>query len=60
MSEAEEHRSHLDLQINLLIEKTVSKILELVDALHLDRTVLRGGPDRQRELMSKPADAHAR
>jgi uncharacterized membrane protein len=59
MAEVAEHRSHLDLQINLLSEQKVTKILQLVDELQRDLTALRGGPDSQVEEMSKPADAHA-
>jgi uncharacterized membrane protein len=59
MAEVAEHRSHLDLQINLLSEQKVTKILQLVDELQRDLTALRGGPDRQVEEMTKPADAHA-
>jgi uncharacterized membrane protein len=63
MSEVAEHRSHLDLQINLLSEQKVTKILQLVDALQRERQ----GPgddsdvqaEDQVEEMSKPADAHA-
>jgi uncharacterized membrane protein len=49
----------LDLQINLLSEQKVTKILQLVDELQRELTALRGAPDRQVEEMSKPADAHA-
>lgn len=59
MAEVAEHRSHLDLQINLLSEQKVTKILQLVDELQRALTALRGGPDTQVEEMSKPADAHA-
>jgi uncharacterized membrane protein len=59
MAAVAEHRSHLDLQINLLSEQKVTKILQLVDELQRDLTALRGGPDSQVEEMSKPADAHA-
>jgi uncharacterized membrane protein len=63
MSEVAEHRSHLDLQINLLSEQKVTKILQLVDALQRDGKTPGDGPDvqaeNQVEEMSKPADAHA-
>ena len=63
MSEVAEHRSHLDLQINLLTEQKVAKILQLIDAMQRDRTMPGDGPDVQAEdqvgEMSKPADAHA-
>jgi uncharacterized membrane protein len=54
-----EHRSHLDLQINLLSEQKVTKILQLVDELQRELTALRTGPDSQVSEMTKPADAQA-
>jgi uncharacterized membrane protein len=59
MAEVAEHRSHLDLQINLLTEQKVAKILQIVDELQRDLSALRGGPDSQVKEMSQPADAHA-
>ena len=59
MAEVADHRSHLDLQINLLTEQKVTKILQLVDELQRGLTALRGRPDSEVEEMSKPADAHA-
>jgi uncharacterized membrane protein len=63
MAQMAEHRSHLDLQINLLTEQKVTKIVQLVDELQREFTQLRGKPDTQNqqqlEEMTKPADAHA-
>jgi uncharacterized membrane protein len=59
MSQIAEHRAHLDLQINLLTEQKVTKILQIIDELSGDLTALRGRPDAQVSEMSKPADAHA-
>jgi uncharacterized membrane protein len=63
MAQLAEHRSHLDLQINLLTEQKVTKIVQIVDQLQREFTQLRGKPDRQTlqqvEEMTKPADAHA-
>jgi uncharacterized membrane protein len=59
MAQAAEHRSHLDLQINLLSEQKVTKILKIVDELQRELTALRGRPDSEVTEMSKPADAHA-
>jgi uncharacterized membrane protein len=63
MSEVAEHRSHLDLQINLLTEQKVTKILQIVDELQRDLTSLRSRPEthtqEQMEEMTKPADANA-
>jgi uncharacterized membrane protein len=54
-----EHRAHLDLQINLLTEQKVTKILQLIDELRRERTAQHGHTDEQVTEMSKPADAHA-
>jgi uncharacterized membrane protein len=60
MAQLAEHRSHLDLQINLLTEQKVSKIVQIVDALQRE---LRGSPQshtpEQMQEMTKPADPHA-
>ncbi len=63
MAQLAEHRSHLDLQINLLTEQKVSKIVQIVDSLQRELTALRGSPQshtpQQMEEMTKPADPHA-
>ncbi|HEV7613549.1 MAG TPA: DUF1003 domain-containing protein [Steroidobacteraceae bacterium] len=59
MAKVAAHRSHLDLQINLLSEQKVTKILQLVDELRRELTALRGRPDSQVDELTKPADAHA-
>jgi len=59
MAKVAEHRAHLDLQINLLSEQKVTKILQIVDELQRELTALRGRPDAQVAEMTKPADAHA-
>jgi uncharacterized membrane protein len=63
MARLAEHRSHLDLQINLLTEQKVSKILQIVDELQRELTSLRGGPapkaQEQMDEMTKPVDANA-
>jgi uncharacterized membrane protein len=63
MAQMAEHRSHLDLQINLLTEQKVTKILELVDEMHRGVKDLHGAsPEHAREPMqemTKPADPHA-
>lgn len=51
MSELAEHRAHLDLQINLLTEEKVARILEILG----ERQGSAAGPDD----LSKPADAAA-
>jgi len=59
MEKVAEHRAHLDLQINLLTEQKVTKVLQLVDALRRERTELRTRPDEEVVDLTKPADAHA-
>jgi uncharacterized membrane protein len=59
MAQVAEHRSHLDLQINLLSEQKVTKILQLVDELQRESSALRKRPDSEVAEMTKPADAHA-
>jgi uncharacterized membrane protein len=63
MAQIAEHRSHLDLQINLLTEQKVTKVLELVDSALRELKDLRGAPaetpGEHLEEMTKPADPHA-
>jgi uncharacterized membrane protein len=59
MAQVAEHRLHLDLQINLMSEQKVTKILQIVDELQRELTALSERPDSQVAEMTKPADAHA-
>jgi uncharacterized membrane protein len=59
MAQVAEHRTHLDLQINMLTEQKAAKILQIVDELQRELTALRGRPDTKMEEMTKPADANA-
>jgi uncharacterized membrane protein len=59
MARLAEHRTHLDLQINLLTEQKVTKILQIIVELQRELTALRAHPDTQMEEMTKPADANA-
>jgi uncharacterized membrane protein len=59
MAQVAEHRSHLDLQINLLSEQKVTKILQIVDELQRELSALRKRPDMEVAEMTKPADTHA-
>jgi len=59
MEKVAEHRAHLDLQINLLTEQKVTKVLQLVDALRREMTTARTRPDEEVVDLTKPADAHA-
>jgi len=59
MATIAEHRSHVDLQINLLTEKKAAKILQLLDELQREVSVIRRKPDADLAELTKPADAHA-
>jgi uncharacterized membrane protein len=59
MAQVAEHRAHLDLQINMLTEQKVTKLLQIVDELRPDLTAPRGRPDTEVSEMTKPADTHA-
>src|ERR1700678_255256 len=59
MAQSAEHRAHLDLQINLLSEQKVTKILQIVDEQQRELTALRGHPDSDVAEWTKPADAQA-
>ena len=59
MAQTAEHRAHLDLQINLLTEQKVTKILQIIDELQRELTALRRRPDEELAELSKPADTHA-
>ncbi len=66
MAQIAEHRSHLDLQINLLTEQKATKTLEMVDAMLRELKDMRGVPaeaasehEEEMEEMTKPADPHA-
>jgi uncharacterized membrane protein len=60
-----EHRSHLDLQINLLTEQKVAKVVEIVDGLRREVLRVRGRSHEvdeqveELEELAKPADPHA-
>jgi len=62
MATLAEHRSHLDLQINLLAEQKATKVLELVNELHREVLSLRGREQRPcdevRDL-AQPSDPNA-
>ncbi len=61
MAQLAEHRAHLDLQINLLTEQKVTKVLQLVDELRGEFATTRGAPSKDTEVseLTKPADAEA-
>jgi uncharacterized membrane protein len=59
MSQVAEHRAHLDLQVNLLTEQKVTKLLQILDAPRRDLATQHGGPDEEASELTKPADTHA-
>lgn len=56
MAQLAEHRAHLDLQINMLTERKVTKVLELLDAFRRERAL---PSDAETGELMQPADPHA-
>jgi uncharacterized membrane protein len=56
MAQLAEHRAHLDLQINMLTERKVTKVLELVDAFRRERSL---PSDQETGELIKRADPQA-
>ncbi|MFI4891292.1 MAG: DUF1003 domain-containing protein [Steroidobacterales bacterium] len=54
-----EHHAHLDLQINILTEQKVSKVLQMVDELRRELPALRGRPNAEVTALTTPADTGA-
>lgn len=57
MAQLAEHRAHLDLQINMLTERKVTKALEIVDELR--RNLLRQEANADVDELTQPADPEA-
>ena len=57
MAQVAEHRAHLDLQINLLTEQKVTKLLQMIADPRRD--MARDRPDDHVSELSRPADTHA-
>jgi len=53
-----EQRRHLDLQITLLTERKVSKIIELLEDLRRDLPSVKNRVDPEAEAMQEPVDPH--
>ncbi len=53
-----EQRRHLDLQITLLTERKVSKIIELLEDLRRDIPSVKNRIDPEAEAMQEPVDPH--
>ena len=54
-----EERSHLDLQVNLLAERKVAKLIALVEELRRDLPMVRDRIDREADSMQKAVDPEA-
>jgi uncharacterized membrane protein len=54
-----EERSHLDLQVNLLAEQKVAKLIALVEELRRDLPIVRDRVDREAEEMKEAVDPEA-
>jgi len=57
-SKLAEQRRHLDLQINLLTERKVSKLIELMEDLRRDLPSVKNRLDPEAEAMKEPVDPH--
>jgi uncharacterized membrane protein len=53
-----EQRRHLDLQINLLTERKVSKVIEMLAELRQDLPLVRNRQDPEAQVMKEPVDPH--
>ena len=56
-SSIEAMHAHLDLQVNMLTEQKVSKLIELIEELRRDLPMVRDRRDERAEAMQEPADA---
>jgi uncharacterized membrane protein len=52
----EQQRAHLDLQVNLLTEQKVTKLIDLIEELRRDLPMVRDREDRQAAAMQEAAD----
>jgi uncharacterized membrane protein len=58
MSETEEQRSRLHLQISMLSERKAAKMIQLIEELRYDMPLVRNREDREAEEMTLPTDPH--
>lgn len=54
-----EQRAQLDLQVNLLAEQKVAKLISLLEELRRDIPIVRDRVDQVAEAMERPVDARA-
>lgn len=53
-----EERSHLDLQVNLLAEQKIAKLIALVEELRRDLPMVRDRVDLEADAMQRAVDPH--
>ena len=58
-NKTEEQRAHLDLQVSLLAEQKIAKLIALVEELRRDLPNVHNRSDPEAEAMSESADPHA-
>ncbi len=58
MDKSEAQRAHLDLQVNLLTEQKVSKLITLMEELRHDLPMVRDRVDSQVVVLQRPVDAN--
>jgi uncharacterized membrane protein len=58
MSEIEEQRSRLHLQISILAERKAAKIIQLLEELRYDMPQVRNREDREAQELTLPTDPH--
>ncbi len=59
MSEIDEQRSRLHLQISMLSDRKAAKIVQLLEELRYDLPLVENREDREAQAMTLPADPHA-
>ncbi len=57
-SNIEAMHAHLDLQVNMLAEQKVSKLIKLIEELRRDLPMVRDRHDATAEALQEPADTH--
>jgi len=58
LAKLEEQRAHLDLQVNLLTEQKVTKIINLLEELRRDLPMVKDRHDAEAAAFQQPTDPH--
>ena len=58
LAKLEEQRAHLDLQVNLLTEQKVTKIINLLEELRHDLPMVKDRHDAEAMALQQPTDPH--